>query len=472
MTSFFFELKTLRTVLDIFTIWIALFVAYYIRKNFFSVPLADQISGLPLSIFWFSVVFSFYWLIVFYYTGLYKIERKENFNYEVIKIIKGVSLGLLGIVAWIFLEKLTWASRSIILLFWLLGILFIILERCLLRCLIYYLRKRGVYNKMVLMVDKGERTFDFVRELSHHKEWGLKIIGFVTFTPTDEKEIAGYPVLGSIDDIPDLINRKVVDIVVMSPNWRKPGKMASLIKLCEVYGIDVYFIPEIFDISFAQLKIEKFLDFPLILFYTAPKDYWKLLIKRLIDILGSLTGLILFSPLFLLIAILIKLDSAGPVFFSQKRVGLNGRKFVLYKFRTMEEYAQKQLRKLLPLNETGGPAFKITNDPRVTRVGRFLRKTSLDELPQLWNVLKGDMSLVGPRPSTKREVALYKDWQRRRLSMKPGLTCLWQISGRSDIKFDKWMEMDLEYIDNWSLWLDLKILFKTIPAVLLGRGAK
>lgn len=193
--------------------------------------------------------------------------------------------------------------------------------------------------------------------------------------------------------------------------------------------------------------------------------------KTVFDKIGALVGIIIASPLALLIALAIKLGDGGPIFFKQVRSGMNGRPFIFYKFRTMNVNAESQKNELLSLNEMSGPAFKITDDPRVTLVGKFLRKTSMDELPQFYNVIKGDMSLVGPRPPLPSEVKQYKEWQYRRLSVKPGITCLWQINGRNDIDFDKWMKLDLQYIDNWSFWTDIKIILKTIPAILRCNGA-
>lgn len=202
----------------------------------------------------------------------------------------------------------------------------------------------------------------------------------------------------------------------------------------------------------------------------APHDLTKY-VKSIVDMVGAVVGIVILSPLSLLIALSIKLHDGGPVLFKQIRVGKNGKPFVFYKFRTMNVDAEDQKEALKHLNDMSGPVFKISDDPRVTRVGRFLRRTSMDELPQFYNILKGDMSLVGPRPPLPSEVEQYDEWQRRRLTIKPGLTCLWQVNGRNNIDFDKWVKLDLEYIDNWSLWLDFKIMTKTIPAILKGDGA-
>jgi len=228
-----------------------------------------------------------------------------------------------------------------------------------------------------------------------------------------------------------------------------------------------------FKLKFSRAKQTDLGGFPLLTFESTPDRLWCLLIKRLFDAVSSGIALLVLAPIFAIIAIIIKATSKGPVFFRQKRCGLNGRTFILYKFRTMVEGAEARLDELIKHNEMNGPVFKMENDPRLTRVGKFLRKTSLDELPQLWNVFKGEMSLVGPRPPIPKEVEQYDNWQRRRLSMRPGIICLWQVNGRNRIvDFNEWARLDLEYIDNWSLGLDFKILLKTIPAVLFARGAK
>jgi len=210
----------------------------------------------------------------------------------------------------------------------------------------------------------------------------------------------------------------------------------------------------------------------LLTFESTPDKLWHLWVKRLFDIVFSFIALIILAPIFAIVAIMIKATSKGPVFFKQERGGLNGRKFMLYKFRTMVVDAEAKLKDVLAYNEMDGPVFKLTNDPRLTKVGKFLRKFSVDELPQLWNVLKEDMSIVGPRPPIPAEIDKYANWQRRRLSMMPGITCLWQVKGRNNIDFEAWMRFDLEYIDNWSLWLDCKIILQTIPVVLFGIGGK
>jgi exopolysaccharide biosynthesis polyprenyl glycosylphosphotransferase len=241
---------------------------------------------------------------------------------------------------------------------------------------------------------------------------------------------------------------------------------------CEEEGIKLRFMADVFRLQVARISLALVGNLPLLTLEPVAQDKDILLIKRLFDFTVTLASMPVILPVMALIAIAIKLDSPGPVFFIQQRVGLRKHLFPMYKFRSMHENAEEMLKEIEHMNEAEGPIFKMTDDPRITRVGKFIRKTSLDELPQLINVLKGDMSLVGPRPMSIRDVELFdRGIQRKRFSVKPGITCIWQISGRSNLPFDKWLELDLEYIDNWSFWLDLKILLKTIPAVLQSKGA-
>ena len=248
----------------------------------------------------------------------------------------------------------------------------------------------------------------------------------------------------------------------------------AAIRACELEGVEVWLVADFFSTQISRMSFDEFLGRPVMVFRTAPEASWQSVAKSALDFFGSLCLLLFSSPLFLVIPPLIKLTSKGPVFFRQQRSGLNGRPFTMFKFRTMCTDAEQRKHEFEALNEMSGPVFKIAKDPRITPIGRFLRKFSLDEFPQLYNVLRGDMSLVGPRPLPEYEVKRFDDCaHRRRLSVKPGLTCLWQVSGRNEVKsFEDWVRLDLQYIDNWSFWLDVKILLRTIPVVLLGTGAK
>jgi exopolysaccharide biosynthesis polyprenyl glycosylphosphotransferase len=269
------------------------------------------------------------------------------------------------------------------------------------------------------------------------------------------------------------IAQEPLDEVFIALSIEKDSHLiGSIIRRCEEQGIVVRLQTEMFKLRTARWHVDQLNGLPVVTVRSGPADGWQLVAKRVIDVWGSLALLIALAPLFAMVAIAIKLDSPGPVFFRQERIGLNKRRFKLFKFRTMLAGADRQQPLLEHLNEAAGPVFKIRNDPRITGVGKFLRRFSVDELPQLLNVLKGEMSLVGPRPLPVRDIERIEvQWHKRRLSMQPGVTGLWQVSGRSDVSFDHWVRMDLEYIDKWSLALDLKILLKTIPAVLRGSGA-
>ena len=277
----------------------------------------------------------------------------------------------------------------------------------------------------------------------------------------------------AMSELKAMIDAEPVDEVFISLPRDKYGPMVdTIVQLCEEQGIIVRVQPEMFNLKVAKLHVDMLDGMPLVTIRSGPQDGWQLVLKQLIDVCGSAMLLLAASPLLLIVALLIKLDSPGPVFFRQERVGLHKRRFRLLKFRTMVDGADRQQPLLEHLNEADGPVFKIKDDPRMTRLGRFLRRFSIDELPQLFNVLKGEMSLVGPRPLPVRDVErIAVQWHKRRLSMKPGVTCLWQVNGRSDVNFEHWVQMDLEYIDTWTLGLDLKILLRTIPTVLKGAGA-
>jgi exopolysaccharide biosynthesis polyprenyl glycosylphosphotransferase len=314
---------------------------------------------------------------------------------------------------------------------------------------------------------------DFTHLVHAHPEWGLKIVGFIDFdTQNVGKEVLGYKILGTPKDIPEIFHKEVIDEVVFALHRKYLDLLDETLKLCEEEGIGAHIaLADWFHVSISKTQFENFHGLPMITFNPIPLTEMQLFIKGIFDRVCALILLILFSPIFLITAIAIKLTSKGPVFFKQPRCGIHGRQFIMYKFRSMVNGADKQLESLKHKNEMSGPVFKMKDDPRITPLGKFLRRTSIDELPQLINVLKGDMSLVGPRPLMPWEVAGFDKWQRRRMSMPPGITCIWQVNGRNHIDFDKWMKLDLQYIDNWSFALDAKLLLQTIPAVLFKKGA-
>ena len=323
-----------------------------------------------------------------------------------------------------------------------------------------------------MLVGTGPRAERFIAMLKSHPEWGFKIVGLIDDDMSRvNKHFFGINVIGALRDLADILRRRTIDevIFIVPRTWLQ--RIQQSIAICETLGIKASVAADLFDLRIAQAKQDDLGGFPLLSFESTLAKEWQLLLKRAVDLVVSVAGMILILPVFLIVAAVIKFSSKGPIFFRQRRMGLNGRVFTCYKFRSMLKGASKKLDEFKHLNEMDGPVFKIKKDPRITFVGMFLRKISLDELPQLFNIFMGNMSLVGPRPPIPSEVKKYELWQRRRLSMRPGLTCLWQISGRNKISFDRWMELDLQYIDTWSLWLEFKILIKTIPVVAFGIGA-
>jgi len=363
-------------------------------------------------------------------------------------------------------------SRFWILLFALFSCLLLLSEKLALRLTSRYVRSYGYNYRTVLIVGTSETALRIADSIHGHRFWGYRILGFIrNGVPAEEPWPGYYPILGEVEDIPRIAESNVVDDVIFAVHRRELDRLEDLFLSLQEQGIRTRFAMDLFPHTRARVQLEELDGMPLLSFATTPTSQIQLMAKRALDVALAAVVLMLGLPVVGAIALLIKLTSGGNILFRQTRCGLNGRFFTLYKFRTMVEGAEERRRELMHLNEMNGPVFKLRRDPRVTWFGRFLRRYSLDELPQFWNVLRGDMSLVGPRPPIPEEVARYQRWQRRRLAMKPGLTCLWQVSGRNDVDFDRWMELDLEYIDSWTPMLDLKILLRTIPAVLSGKGA-
>ena len=336
-------------------------------------------------------------------------------------------------------------------------------------------RARGKNRRHILIVGTNRRANSFVRELAGHPEWGYCVQGFVDDQWWSKQTADSHPgaLVGSLDSIPELLRTLPVDeVIVALPLASFYQQIAGIISSCRDHGIAVRFLGTFFDQQ--APKRNPFLrgTVSTITLHDESWNAWAFMVKRAADVTISLSMLVALAPLILIIALFIKLTDRGPIFFRQVRMGYGKRPFEILKFRTMVQDAERLMAQVEHLNETQGPTFKLKNDPRITPAGRFLRKTSLDEIPQLLNVLMGDMSLVGPRPLPLRDYEGFsQDWHRRRFSVKPGITCLWQIMGRSSIGFDEWMALDMRYIDQWSVWLDIKILFQTIPAVFRGSGA-
>ncbi|MEZ5357607.1 MAG: sugar transferase [Candidatus Zixiibacteriota bacterium] len=332
-------------------------------------------------------------------------------------------------------------------------------------------RKRGKSNRNIIVIGTNDRAKDIVDKIEDNPHWGLHILGFMDYKKTGLWSYRDIPLIGHPDGLADIIAHNQVDYLIIAVENGDLAPSRHAFAIGEEMGVTVCFMSDFYYHPISRASSTNFLDFPAVVYTSEPAGATQLTMKTAIDRIGGLVGTLVSIPIGIITAIAIKLEDGGPIFFKQTRSGKNGKPFTMYKFRTMVPNAEKLKQRLADQNEMSGPVFKMKNDPRITRVGRFLRKTSIDELPQFFNIIKGDMSLVGPRPPLPNEVANYDRWQRRKLAVKPGLTCLWQVNGRSEIDFEDWMKLDLEYIDNWSIWLDTKILMKTVPTVLKGDGA-
>ena len=415
------------------------------------------------------------WHVIFSAFGLYRSRRFGHRKQEAVDTLKATTVCSLvfGAVAAIF--RLQMITPAFIIVFWTVASSLVLLSRVLLRMFLGWARMHGRNSRQMLIVGTNPRAVEFAQKIEGKPELGYHLIGFVdeAWSGTQEFGKTGKSIVSDLDHFAGFLRERVVDEVTIAlPMKSFYSQAAQIVATCKEQGVIVRVLASIFDFQPERANALSLDEMAAETFGSSVFEGWPLVFKRLLDIFVSSILLVFLAPMFLIVAILIKFDSPGPIFFVQERVGRNKRKFPMCKFRTMVADAEQRQIQFESLNEADGPIFKIKNDPRMTRVGRFLRKTSIDELPQLLNVLKNDMSLVGPRPLDLRDYnGLEEDWLRRRFSVSPGMTCIWQVNGRSSVSFQKWMELDLDYIDHWSLWLDVKLLAKTIPAVLKGVGA-
>jgi exopolysaccharide biosynthesis polyprenyl glycosylphosphotransferase len=406
--------------------------------------------------------------------GFYSSRRILPLWEELWAAAKAVFLATATLTLLVYAFRLTYVSRPFLFLFALIDFALLASEKLLIRSAAQSARARGYNFRTVVLAGTGPRSLALAQLLEAHPHWGFRVIGYLDDGAGGAITRDGrWKKLGMVAELGALLAREVIDEVIFIVERGRLEEFEEAMLAAEQHGVRSHVALDLFPHVIARPVLEELDGVPLLTFTTVPTNPVLLAGKRLIDIVMSIVLLVVTLPIQLLAAVAIKLTTRGPVLFRQTRCGLNARPFRLVKFRTMIDGAQERLSEVSHLNEMSGPAFKSARDPRLTTVGKVLRRFSIDELPQLWNVLKGDMSLVGPRPPLPEEVARYAAWQRRRLSMKPGLTCLWQISGRNEIPdFDRWMALDLKYIDTWTPFLDFKILLLTVPIVLTGRGAR
>lgn len=472
----FYLLKTLK-IFDVSVMLFSFVLIAMVYHNFSYNNSLEEFVTLRLEIGNFAIVilWLFIWHEIFNFFNLYKSKRlSTSYFHEALDITKAVSLAVLSVLATSFALDIEFITLDFVATFWLLSVSVLMLSRVVTRYLFKYIRRWGRNLNYVLIVGTNPRAIRLASILKKNKILGYIFLGFVddNWVGSENTAAKNLSLICNLDEFQDYLRHHAVDeVIVCIPVKSLYDRISSILSQCEEQGITVRFVSEFFPSTIGRCQLHQFNGYSVATIDTNGIKGEARVVKHALDFLLSLCLLLMLLPIFLVIAILIKIDSAGPALFKQERIGLNKRRFLLYKFRTMRVDAEQQQDNLLRLNVMDGPVFKIPNDPRITTIGRFLRKTSLDELPQLVNILKGNMSLVGPRPLPVRDYEGFsKDVHRRRCSVRPGITCLWQVAGRNSIPFEQWMELDLEYIDHWSFWLDIKIMLKTIPSVVRGTG--
>jgi len=472
------KISLLYLAIDFFFIFLCFWSFYfyrYFKGNFWNgikCLFSLQFNSLPLFSEYFSLFFFFCIIISFSLQnyGLYGTKRGRSLTKEIFYVFKAVAFSGMLSIGLVFIAKFHGVSRLVFFEFLLAIVFFLSIWRALKRWYVESLVASGYNNQNVLIVGAGQVGKFLAQKLSKQRYLGLKFIGFLDDHRKTGEHSSEGKILGKTSELERIVNQKFIDQVFIT--FPLQGELVNkIISQARKLGVGVKIVPEYFENSTNRISISYIGSIPLLEYYGKPELEAELMVKRFMDIVLSFVGLMILSPLFMAIAILIKLDSPGPIFYISPRIGRKGKIFKFYKFRSMSDGAEKDLDKLLDKNEKDGPIFKMKKDPRTTKIGRFIRKYGIDEFSQLWNVLKGDMSLVGPRPPTPSEVDRYKNWELKRINVIPGMTSPYVIQGRSDLSFEEWVRLDLDYMENWSLWLDLKILLKTVPAVIKGKGA-
>jgi len=460
-----------KVFLDAVLINISFILAYYFR---FKVALFLSPSSIPIFERFINILIflTILWLAVFKLLGLYEEKKFTALIDELAMLVWGITLSSLILLGMLFLYRELWFSRLVIANAWLIAMLLLGAVRLIAFYLrrIYYISGRGQRNTLIL--GAGEMGQTLVLKMLQDKGLGYKVIGFLDDDPTKiGRSYNGAEVLGNLQQIKDVIRRENIDEVIIASVHIPAEKSLDIITECERYEVEFKIVPGILELIASRVDADELAGVPLLTVTEIRLKGMNALVKRTADMILSALGIIIISPILLVFAALVKITSSGPVFFIQERVGLDGQNFPMFKFRSMIKDADELIPKLEALSEVEGHLFKMKDDPRITPLGKFMRRYSIDELPQLLNVFFGHMSLVGPRPPLPREVAKYSSWHRKRLRVRPGITGPWQVSGRSHLPFEDMVRLDIYYIENWSLWLDFKIFLRTIPVVFTGSGA-
>jgi exopolysaccharide biosynthesis polyprenyl glycosylphosphotransferase len=458
---------------DVALINLALYVSYKIRYEWQWFRTLDPAFNNPYSVYVpFALVLTVLLLIIFRANGVYDWRRTGALFDTLYALANGTTTAIVFVMAITLIYPPLTYSRFIFLYAAFLIVVFLAINRIILTRIMVQMRARGVGIDRVLIIGAGEVGRTVMRTVVARPELGYRIVGLLDDNPErGETDIGPFRALGGLDNLPSVLSAERITEVIIALPWTYYRKILSLIAQCDRAGVRARFVPDIFQMTLSRVDVDDLGGIPLIGVKPVVIRGGSLAVKRAMDLALGAVFLIIGLPIMALIAVAIRLDSPGPILFKQARVGKGGKEFLCCKFRSMYQGAEAEQGKLLNLNEADGPLFKIKDDPRITRVGRFLRRTSLDELPQIYNVLRGEMSLVGPRPPTPVEVAHYQEWHKQRLEAPQGITGLWQVSGRSQLTFDEMCLLDIFYIENYSPALDLRILLRTIPAVLSRQGA-
>ncbi len=469
-------LSTVTLFQDLSVTVVAFGVAYVVRTflvqfEFFS----SHLPGIYPFVHYVPLMLAFLgaWAVVGYASRSYRDLEMSSPIQLVLNLLNQLAIVLVIIYAGLYLFRQTDISRTYVLLVGVVDFVLLLAGRYLSYAGIAWMRIRLKRYHYFLIVGCGARAREMATLIEESRGMGLRLVGFVDPNSDGSKlsDRFGHFEVFPPSDLEHILQDRVIDEVVFAVNMQELARLEPLMAHCANVGVKIRVQLEFLPEAYSRIYLENFHDVPLLSLSSAPESELLLFFKRAFDVLLAAVSLVLLTPVLGAIAAGIRITSPGEVLFRQERCGLGGRRFTLFKFRSMVNNAEQLRAELHQLNELEGPVFKMSDDPRITPVGRLLRRFSLDELPQLWNILCGDMSFVGPRPAIPDEVEKYEPWQRRRLRMRPGLTCIWVIEGRSDIQFHRWIQLDLAYIDNWSLWLDAKIFFRTIPIVISGRGA-
>lgn len=467
------RLAAILVICDIMLINLAFAIAYWLRYDRQWFRALDPSTYYSFDAYVpFTLLMTALLLFAYRLDGTYDIRRGSSLLEEAYRITTGTATAIVIMVAFSFFARPNLNSRLIFLYAAVLIPTFLVIARIVFRAYLARLRRRGVGVDRIVIVGAGEVGRMVMRNVAAQPELGYEIVGFLDDNPDrGTTDIGRFRGLGPLEKLPHILQTMPVDEVIIALPWQAHRKIVQAVTETQAAGVRPRIVPDVFALTLGQVQLDQLNGVPLIGMQPVAITGLNQTIKRLVDVTVAVIVLLLTSPLWVLVPVAIRIDSPGPVLFNQVRIGRKGEPFIVHKFRSMVANAEAQKSQLMAFNEADGPLFKIRNDPRMTRVGRFLRRTSLDELPQVWNVLKGDMSLVGPRPALPEEVAQYEEWHKRRLDASPGMTGLWQVSGRSAMGFDEMVLLDTFYCENWSFGLDLKILLKTIPRVLLGEGA-